>query len=90
MRKIKALQSGFLNALQVPRDLAYQDSIVTCNGSSEILIENYRKIIEYQSTCIRILLKHGRLQIEGEHLLITYYCRDEMKITGFVQAVFFD
>ena len=28
------------------------------------------------------------MRIEGEHLCIAYYSRDEMKITGFIQAVF--
>lgn len=80
----------FKTILRVPNDLAYQDAVITCYGCHELLIENYRKLLEYRSNCIKISLKHGTLQIEGEQLTITDYCRDEMIITGFIQAVFFD
>ncbi len=90
MKKIRALRSEFLDSLQIPKDLAFQESLVTCSGCSEILVENYRKILEYQNSCIRILLKRGKMRIEGDNLSIVYYSRDEMKVTGFIQAVFFE
>ncbi|MGI6010396.1 MAG: YabP/YqfC family sporulation protein [Ruminococcus sp.] len=90
MKKIRSLQKDFLDSLQIPKDLAFQESLVTCSGCSEILIENYRKILEYQNSCIRILLKKGKMRIEGDHLTIVYYSKDEMKVTGFIQAVFFE
>ncbi|MGI6006921.1 MAG: YabP/YqfC family sporulation protein [Ruminococcus sp.] len=90
MKKFRSLQQNFLESLQIPKDLAQQESLVTCSGCSEILVENYRKILEYQNSCIRILLKRGKMRIEGDHLTIDYYCQDEMKITGFIQAVFFE
>jgi sporulation protein YqfC len=90
LKKIRSLQKDFLDSLQIPKDLAFQESLVTCSGCSEILIENYRKILEYQNSCIRILLKKGKMRIEGDHLTIVYYSKDEMKVTGFIQAVFFE
>ena len=90
MKKIPSLKRELVRSLQIPKDLALQESLVTLSGSSEILVENYRRILEYEENIIRILLKKGRMRIEGEHLCIAYYSRDEMKITGFIQAVFFD
>lgn len=90
LKKIRSLQKRFLDSLQIPVDLSCQDSLVTCSGCSEIVVENYRKILEYQNSCVHILLKKGKMRIEGEHLAIVYYSRDEMKVTGQIQAVFFE
>ena len=59
-------------------------------GQKQAYVENYRKILEYQNSCVHILLKRGKMRIEGEHLMIVYYSRDEMKVTGQIQAVFFE
>ena len=47
MKKIRSLQKRFLDSLQIPVDLSCQDSLVTCSGCSEIVVENYRKIVEF-------------------------------------------
>lgn len=79
-----------IDKLQIPRDIVHQESIITISGNGQIYIENYRNILEYTNTCIRILCKRGRLKIKGTQLSIEYYSDDEMKITGRFQGIFFD
>lgn len=90
MKKIHQKHLDLMSSLQIPRDLSHRESIITLYGTSEMFIENYRSILEYTNTCIRILCKKGRLKILGSHLCIEYYCNDEMKITGRFQSVFFE
>ncbi|MFR6332822.1 MAG: YabP/YqfC family sporulation protein [Eisenbergiella sp.] len=51
-----------------------------CNtrGSSELYIENYRRILEYREKSIRILTRSGRLEVCGQGLTVTSYTMDEM------------
>lgn len=76
------MRSNFIESLELPKDLMYGSVLVTVTGTSEMLLENYRGIIEYTSERIRVQTKHCQIQIQGQRLLIAYYTNDEMKITG--------
>lgn len=76
------VKPGLVNALELPRDLAYQEPIFTLSGRAELIIENYRSLILYQPECIIVLTKNGPLEIRGKSMEIIYYTSDEMKITG--------
>lgn len=65
----------------------YGAVLVTITGNSEMLVENYRGIIEYTSERIRVQTKTCQVQVQGQQLLIAYYTNDEMKITGKICAV---
>lgn len=84
MKKSKQhkVKSGLVNALELPRDLAYQESILTLYGQTDLTIENYRSLILYQPERILILTQNGLLEILGKSMEIVYYTSDEMKITG--------
>lgn len=62
-------------------------SIVTVTGRTDLAIENYKGILEYRKDKIRLLLKHGQLEITGRDLKIDYYTNDDMKITGQVDKL---
>lgn len=90
MKKFPSKHLDVMSSLQIPRDLSHQESIITLSGMGEMFIENYRGIIEYTNTCIRVLCKKGKLKVVGNCLCIEYYCIDEMKITGCFQSIFFE
>lgn len=79
-----------MKTIQIPRDLSHREAVITIIGTGEIYIENYRKILEYTNTCIRIRCKTDSLKVLGSHLNIAYYSNDEMKITGQFQHIFFE
>ena len=87
MEKKRRSGSRMLEAMQVPPDLARKDCIVTLCGSSELYIENYRRILEYREKSIRILTRIGRLEICGQGLTVTSYTMDEMYITGRIEQI---
>ena len=79
-----------LSRIQIPTDLAYQESVITFWGKREVCVENYRRICEYCSGRIVLLLKSGKLCISGTNLNITYYSKEEMKISGQIQQITFE
>lgn len=81
-KKRISLTGNIVKALQIPGDLAYQEPIITITGSREVFVENYKCILEYETTHLVIQLKKSRIRIEGNHLRIPYYTKEEMKITG--------
>lgn len=83
----KYQKETFINHLELPKDLMLGAAIVTVTGRQEILIANYKGILEYEDSFIRIQTKNCRIVISGSHLAIEYYTNEEMKITGFIDRV---
>ena len=75
--------------VDIPKDLSYRESVLTLTGSREVFIENYKCIRRYQDTCILLLSKENKIQIEGTKLMIVYYTDVEMKITGNICRIIF-
>ena len=83
------IRERLASAASMPRDVVLGASIITITGVSEVCVENYRGIIEYTDTLIRVQTKHGQVRLCGKRLQIDYYTNDEMKITGRVISVEF-
>ena len=56
---------------------------------NELCIENYRGIIEYTDTLIRVQTRAGQIRIQGKRLRIQYYTNDEMKVSGTLSSLEF-
>lgn len=76
-----------VNGLELPKDLMFGAAILTATGRREILITNYKGILEYEDSFIRVQTKNCRILISGAHLAIMYYTNEEMKITGFIDTI---
>ena len=76
-----------IEQLELPKDFVLKDALVTITGRRELLIENYKGILIYEDSFIKIQAKNCRIEITGTHLNIDYYTNEEMKITGFVQQI---
>lgn len=79
-----------VDTLELPKDLMYGAVLVSITGRQEMLVENYRGILEYNQTCIRLQAKTCRLLIQGKNLHISYYTNEEMKITGIIDSVMYE
>lgn len=75
-------KENLVESLKMPRDLVYQDAVITLTGNSQILLENYRGILEYSHNHILVQTKRCRIRIQGENLEVLYYTNDEMKVSG--------
>ena len=84
------IKEGLVESLELPKDLMYGAVLVSITGRQEILIENYRGILEYTQYHISLQTKTCRLVIHGQNLHISYYTNEEMKITGLIDSLSYE
>lgn len=75
--------------LSLPPDILAGAPIITATGRNEICLENYKGIIEYNSSLVKVQTKACKICIEGKELNILYFTEDEMKIIGFIKAIYY-
>ncbi len=77
------------NRLGLPADILAGAPIITATGRNELCVENYKGIIEYNGNVIKVQTKLCRVCIEGKNLNILYFTEDEMRVTGYIQAIYY-
>ncbi len=92
--KIKSnLSPTYLEALSsrlhLPADMLAGAPVVTATGRNELRLENYKGIIEYNDNLIKVQTKICKICIEGKDLNILYFTEDEMRITGYIQSIYY-
>ncbi len=85
--KEKFRQEKIVEWLELPKDILLGASIITVMGTEELLVENYKSILDYREDCILLQAQKYRIQIKGKKLQIAYYTKDEMKICGCITEV---
>ena len=83
------IREKLASAASMPKDVVLGASVVTMLGRNEVSIENYRGIIEYTDTLIRVQTKSGQIRLTGKRLQIEYYTNDEIKVTGALHTLKF-
>lgn len=86
MRK-NLLKSRVSDAANIPKDVILGVPLVRMVGQEELYIENYRGILEYTDTFIRVQTKIGQIHLSGKKLEIIYYINDEMKVVGHIESL---
>lgn len=81
------LRNRVSDAMNIPKDVILGVPLIRMVGREEFYIENYRGILEYTDTLIRIQTKIGQIKLSGKHLEILYYTNDEMKVAGLIDQV---
>lgn len=83
------IKERIVSAANMPKDVMLGASVLTILGNFEVCIENYRGILEYTDTLIRVQAKGKQIRLSGKQLQIEYYTNDEMKITGKISSLEF-
>ena len=90
LSKVKEnVKSNLVESLELPMDIMYGAVIITAMGRNQILVENYKGIIEYTQEKIRLQTKTCQVTIQGKRLIVEYYTNEEMKITGYIQGLIY-
>ena len=76
---IKAQVSGLL---ALPKELVLNLPHVVMTGRGEIIVENYKNLIEYSDTHIRINTNSGILRVEGERLTLKQITSESIAVNG--------
>lgn len=83
----ESLKKKMACTTNLPKDVIFGVPIITMTGQLEVCVENYKEIMEYTDTLIRIRSKVGQIRVTGRNMQIEYYTNDEMKITGQIKSV---
>ena len=83
----ESLKKKMACTTNLPKDVIFCVPIITMTGQLEVCVENYKGIMEYTDTLIRIRSKVGQIRVTGRNMQIEYYTNDEMKITGQIKSV---
>lgn len=84
---MKKNEQNLFDKLHLPKDITQGAFILTAIGNKELYIENYKGILEYTSTCIRIQGKNTYILIEGKSLTIDHYTEEDMLIKGNILSI---
>ena len=75
------------NLLELPREVASTDVKITLQGFNEILIENYKNILEYQDVFIKLNTFEGAITIYGFQLKLEQMTDEDIKVTGKIDSI---
>lgn len=86
MKKIEKI----VNILDIPREVSTNVPKVIITGFDEILIENYKGILEYEEFFARINTSIGIININGFNLKLNQMGDDDILISGKIENLDFE
>lgn len=75
--------------LELPKEIVLNVPRITILGNSNLLIENYKGIIEYDNDKIRVNTGAGTIRITGERLTIKEITSEDLMIDGEIATMEF-
>jgi len=73
--------------LEVPKEINSYNTKITILGFDEILIENYKGILEYEEFYIKINTEIGEININGFNLSLKQITDDDILIKGKIESL---
>lgn len=73
--------------LDMPMEIEKQNSKITILSFDEILIENYKGILEYEEFFIKIQTEIGTVNINGYSLNLEQITEDDILIKGKINSI---
>ena len=79
-----------VNILDMPREVATNTPRIVITGFDEILIENYKGILEYEDFFVRISTHIGIININGFNLKLNQMNDGDIAISGKIENLDFE
>mgnify|MGYP002509230904 CR=1 FL=1 len=76
--------------LEIPREVLSKTPKITITGFDEILIENYKAILEYEDFFVRINTNIGIIHINGFNLKLDQMTDNDILVTGKIENLDFE
>lgn len=73
----------------LPQEIMTSSCCITSIGQRELVIENYKSILDYQNDRLTLLTGQGRVEIVGKALEILYYGKEEIKVRGKIETIIY-
>ncbi len=85
----RGFKRGMVNALELPKEVILNLPLISLTGKEELVIENYKGIVEYSDEIIRVSTAVGVLRVGGKGLLLKQLTSECIVITGSIQNITF-
>ncbi len=82
--KKNSIREKIERALEMPLELLKNIPRVTLIGNENVLIENYKSIVEYEKNIIRV---SNNVCILGEELNVSELSAEELIVTGKIKSI---
>ncbi len=89
-RRTKFVKNRINKVLEVPDEVALKIPKLTILKFEEVLIENYKGILEYQDFFIRIQTYIGIININGFKLTLEEMTIDDLIVKGQIESIDFE
>lgn len=89
-RMRKKTQNKLEKILEMPRELSKKNSKITINSFDELLIENYKGILEYEEFYVKVNAEIGTININGFNLKLEQITNDDIIVRGIINSIDLD
>lgn len=83
------IKRNFTETLKLPREVMLDLPLISLTGREEIMIENFKGILEYGDDRIRINTKCGVIRITGKNLVLGQITSECLNIKGVLSSIEF-
>lgn len=80
-------KNKFNQILDMPREIDNKEPKITIISFDEILIENYKGILEYEEFYIKIDTQIGTVNVNGYKLTLEQITGDDIGIKGVIKSI---
>lgn len=80
-------KNKFNQILEMPREIDSKEPKITIISFDEILIENYKGILEYEEFFIKVDTEIGTVNINGYKLTLEQITADDIGIKGTIKSI---
>ena len=87
MRKRKRGYNKIDKMLELPQEVCTDIPKITMTGFDEMIIENFKGILEYEEFFVRINTYIGIISINGFKLNLENMTNDDIKVTGQIESI---
>ena len=87
MKKNQRKFSKIDRLLEMPEEVYTDTPKITITGFNEMIIENFKGILEYEDYYIRINTSLGIVNINGYELKLENMTNDDIKVKGKVESI---
>ena len=87
MSKKKRAMSKLNRILEMPQEVYSDIPKITITGFNEMIIENFKGILEYEDYYIRINTSLGIININGYELKLENMTNDDIRVTGKIESI---
>lgn len=84
-----SIKEKFTELLELPKEIVLNIPKITIIGNGDMIIENYKGLIEYESVRIRVNTGIGIIRITGVRLLIREITSEDVIICGEIHSLEF-